>query len=112
MTIAPSKIHHRRGDDRGAHPAHVFAQQTARGFAELRDFEIFHAEGFYDAIAADGLLKNLAEFTQAGLAVFGGAANLAAKFADRKNDQRKEHDRAERHFPVEREASRQQKRLA
>ena len=100
------QVHHRRSDDGGAHPAHVFAQQAARGFLELRDLERLHAEGFDDAIAGDGLLKDLAEFAEARLAVFGGAANLAAELADGKHDQRQENDRAQRHAPVERERRR------
>src|SRR6185369_1590706 len=70
-------------------------------FTELVDFEGFHAEGFNDAVARDRFLEDLAEFTEARLAVFGGAANLAAEFVDRKDDHREEHDRAQGHSPVQ-----------
>ena len=96
------EIHQRSGDDRSADPAHVFAKQAASRFPELGDFEGFHSESFDDAIAGDCFLKDLAEFAEAGLAVFGGATNLAAEFIDRKDDHGEEHDRAQGHSPVQR----------
>src|SRR5580704_3604997 len=95
------QIHHRRCDDSGADPAHVFAEQPARSFLELRDLERFHTESFDDAIAGDRLLNNLSEFAEARLAVFGGTANFATEFADRQHNQRQKNDRAERHAPVQ-----------
>ena len=65
------EIHDRRSDNRGADPAHVFAKQAASRFTELGDFEGFHAESFDHAIARNRFLKDLAEFTEAGLTVLG-----------------------------------------
>src|SRR5580698_7881135 len=70
-------IHDGAGGGHGADPAHIFTQQVAPGFAEFANFETFHAERFYDAIAADGFLKYLAEVGEAGTAGFGGAADAA-----------------------------------
>ena len=70
-------VHDGAGGGHGADPAHIFAEEIARRFAELFDFETFHAESFYDAIAADGFLKDLAEVCEAGAAGFGGAADAA-----------------------------------
>ncbi len=97
------QIHQRRSDDGGTHPAHVFAKQPARGFAKLGNFKVFHAEGFHHAISGDCFLKNLAKIAEPGLAVLRGVADLAAEFIDRQNDQGQEHDRAQRHSPIEAE---------
>src|SRR5258708_36643039 len=74
------EVHERSGDHRGTHPAHVFAEQSLRGFAEFANFKVFHAEGFDNAIAADGLLQDLAQVAEAGLAVLRRPANPAAGF--------------------------------
>ena len=95
------QVHDRRSDDRSAHPAHVIAEQLAGGVTEFADFEVFHTERFDDAVAGGGLLENLAEVGKTGLAVLRRTADLAAKFSDRNNDQRKEDGGGQRHFPVQ-----------
>ena len=47
ITTRAEQVHQGRSGGQGADPAHIFAQQIARGFAEFPDFEAFHAEGFY-----------------------------------------------------------------
>ena len=84
-----------------AHPAHVVAQQLASGVAEFADFEIFHSESFDDAISSGGFLQNLAEVGKASLAVFRGTPNFAAKFSNRDDDKREEHNGGQGHFPVQ-----------
>ena len=80
----------------------MFSRSRRRAVSRnLRDLERFHAECFYDAIAGNGFLEDLAEFAETRLAVFGGAANFAAEFADGKDNQRQENDGAERHPPVQ-----------
>src|SRR5262249_49145852 len=95
------QVHHRRGDDGSANPAHIFAKEAAGGFLELRDFKALHAEGFYDAIAGDGFLNDLAELTETRLAALGGATDFPAELTDGKDDERQENDRVKRHAPVE-----------
>src|SRR6266852_7714831 len=97
------EVHERAGDDRRTHPAHVFAEQSLRSFAEFANFEIFHAKRFDNAIAADSLLQDLAQVAQARLAVLRGAANLAAEFVVRPRDQRQQDSAAQRHFPIDAE---------
>src|SRR5580693_7196947 len=79
------QIHDRRGDDGGANPAHVFAQQLACRVAKLANFEVFHSEGFDHAVAGGRFLKDLAEIAEASLTVLDGAADLAAKLAHGKH---------------------------
>ncbi len=95
------QIHERRGGHRGAHPAHAVAQQAARSLTEFPDLEVLHAEGLHHAVAAHGLLQNLAELAEAALAAFRGVADFSAEFSDRKNDQRKHHGYGERHLPID-----------
>src|SRR5277367_5076498 len=75
-------IHERRRNDSRANPAHILAQQSARGFMEFADFEIFHAEGFDDAVASSCFLQNLAQVAKPLLAVFCRATNPSRKFAN------------------------------
>src|ERR1700683_4819141 len=93
-------IHNGAGGGHGADPAHIFAKQLARGFAEFANFETFHAEGFHDAIAADGFLKYLTEVGEAAAAGFGGAADAAGQFCDGPDDKRDQDRRADGHAPV------------
>ena len=95
------QIHQRRSGGEGADPAHVFAQQIARGLAELADFESFHSEGFHDAVAADGFLQNLAQVREARTAFFRRVADLPAELADRPNHQRNQNRGTQRHSPVD-----------
>ena len=64
MTTGTSISIKGRGSDLGTHPAHGLSQQTARRTAKLGNFKIFHAKSFDDAIATDGLLQNLIQFSQ------------------------------------------------
>src|ERR1700733_6394370 len=73
-------IHDGAGGGHGADPAHIFTEQAAPGFAEFANFETFHAESFYDAIAADGFLKYLAEVGESGAAGFGGGGEGGGVF--------------------------------
>src|ERR1700687_492777 len=101
------QIHHRSGCRRGANPAHILTQQPLRRMLEFGDFEIFHSEGLHDAVPADGLLQDLAQVSQSGLAIFRRAANLLSQFAHRHDDQRHQDGRALRHLPVEHDDDRQ-----
>ena len=95
------QIHQRAIGGPGANPAHVFSQQAAGGGTELRDFEVLHSKGLHHAVAGDGLLENLAEVGEAGLAFLDRVADLAAEPADRDDHQRQKHDGDEREFPVD-----------
>ena len=57
-------IHQRRTDRRRCHRAQVGPEQPLRGLAEARDLPRFHAEGFHDAVAGDGFLKNVLDVGQ------------------------------------------------
>ncbi len=95
------EIHQRSGDDRSANPAHVFTEKPARRFAELANLEILHPEGFYDAIAADRFLQNLAQVAQACLTVFRGAPDFAAELIYRPGDERQQQPATEGHSPID-----------
>lgn len=94
-------VHDRRSSNVGAHPAHIFAQELASGFAEAADFEALHAEGFHDAIAGDGFLKDMAQVGEADATGFRGTADFFAKAADGDDDQRDENRGAESEFPID-----------
>ena len=96
-------IHHRAGGCQRANPAHVFAAQIARSFAKFPDLEILHAKGFHYAIAADGFLQDLAKVSQPRAAFFRRTANSTGEPADRQQNQRHKHDRADSHAPVNRQ---------
>src|SRR5258705_3179372 len=83
------EVHQRAGDDAGADPAHVFAEQRASRLAKLANLKVLHAKCFYNAIAADGFLENLAQIGETRLTVFRGTADLAAEFVHRPGDERK-----------------------
>ncbi len=95
------QIHDWPSGDRRANPAHIFAQQPLRRVFELEDFEVLHAEGLHDAVAAHGLLQDLAEVPKPALAVFRRAPNLLPQFSDRHNDQRYQNGCSKRHLPIE-----------
>ena len=94
-------IHERRCNDSGANPAHILAQQSARGFLEFADLEVFHAEGFDDAVASGRFLQNLAKIAKPQLAVFCRATNPSRKFANGENNERQQDSRCQGHFPVD-----------
>src|SRR5262249_16764553 len=98
-----NEVHQRRSDGSSANPAHVLTEQAAGGFGKFSDFEIFHAEGFNDAVAAGGFLQDLCYVAKAEMRVFSGAANLTAKFVDRQNDQGEQNTSRECHLPVDNE---------
>ena len=100
MTTRAEDVHDGTGGGQRANPAHIFAEEVARGFAEFFDFETFHAESFHDAIAADGFLKDLAEVGEASAAGFGGAADAAGQLCDGPDDEGHENSRADGHAPV------------
>ena len=93
-----------------ADPAHGFAQKPFRGRLEIPDLEVFHAECFYDAVAAYGFLKNLSKFAKARLAGLHGMANAAAQFADGPDRQRKKDGAGQRHPPINVQQNRQEDR--
>src|SRR5262249_39318013 len=95
------QVHEGRCDGAGTNPAHIFAQEASRGFAELANLKIFHAECLDDTISCGGLLQDLCDVAETELAVLGGAANLAAEFVDRPYDQRKKNACRQRHFPID-----------
>ena len=91
-------------------PAHGLAQKPPGSRLKISNLEIFHAESFYDAVAADGLLKNLRKFAKAGLAGLHRVANAAAQFADGPNRQRKKDGTGKRHPPIDVQQNRQEDR--
>src|SRR5690348_7399334 len=95
------QIHYRRGDGSSAHPAHVVAKQPAGSLAEFPNLEVLHSESLHNAIAAYGLLQNLTQVAEAGLAVFRGTPDLATEFTDRNDDDGQEDGGGKSHFPIQ-----------
>ena len=69
-----------------------------RGTAEASDLPILHAEGFYDAVAGDGL--NVGEFI---LTAAGGVAHLTPDLLGGINDDRQEQHQNPRQFAAQRD---------
>src|SRR6266567_3957372 len=77
----------RRTDGRSCNGAQIGTEQTLRGFAEAGELPGLHAEGFHNAVAGDGLMKNVLDIGQLVLAPAGGAPHAHTDLGGGKNDE-------------------------
>src|SRR5262249_50746900 len=67
--------------------AQIRAKQALRRLAEAGEFPVLHTEGFYDAVAGDGLVKDVLDFREFVLAATGGVAYSTPDFRGRNDDE-------------------------
>src|SRR6266542_2092203 len=71
-------IHQRRTDRSGGNRAQIGAEQASRRPAEPGKLPGFHAEGFHDAVAGDGLMQNVLNISEIVMSAAGSVSHAAA----------------------------------
>src|SRR4029077_7734136 len=79
-------VHQRGTHGGGGDGAQVGAEQGLGGGTEAGHFPGFHAKGFDNAVAGDGLVQDVLDVGQLVLAAAGGVADAAADLGRREQD--------------------------